>query len=179
MKYSKISWEADGIYHTLESRNVGEANPHATIQIAYERYDMHKERNKPLICINIPSHLTKNFITSITDDSYNGYPNFETWLFALNLDNDEALYNQRRLYAQQIILKNEKCEQQNSEMEIGDMAIQLIDKIKTWMDEEFWLNEYSIYKICDVWTDRDFKEIHLYTLCKDWIKEELESMEQD
>ena len=37
--------------------------------------------------------MTTTFQTNLTDTSYNGYVNYETWNVALYIQNDEFLYN--------------------------------------------------------------------------------------
>ena len=39
------------------------------------------------------SHMTTSFQTNLTDQSYNGWTNYETWNVALWIGNDEGLYH--------------------------------------------------------------------------------------
>ena len=42
------------------------------------------------------THMTTTFQTNLTDTTYNGWTNFETWNVALWIGNDEGLYNLAR-----------------------------------------------------------------------------------
>ena len=42
--------------------------------------------------------MTSNYQTQLTDTTYNGWTNFETWNVALWIDNDEVLYDMARMY---------------------------------------------------------------------------------
>ena len=42
------------------------------------------------------SHMTTSFQTNLTDQSYNGWTNYETWNVALWIGNDEGLYHLAR-----------------------------------------------------------------------------------
>lgn len=81
----------------------------------------------------------------MSDESYNGYTNYETWLLCLNIDNDEGLYDEIR----NIALSYPK---KTSAYEVG-MAI------KEELESLFWDQDNHIYKICDSWTQRDWDEI--------------------
>ena len=42
------------------------------------------------------THMTATFQTNLTDQTYNGWTNYETWNVALWIGNDEGLYNLAR-----------------------------------------------------------------------------------
>ena len=42
--------------------------------------------------------MTSTYQTQLTDTTYNGWTNYETWNVALWLGNDEGLYNMARMY---------------------------------------------------------------------------------
>ena len=44
--------------------------------------------------------MTSTYQTQLTDQSYNGWTNYETWNVSLWLQNDEGLYNLALEYAQ-------------------------------------------------------------------------------
>jgi len=81
----------------------------------------------------------------MTDEKYNGWVNYETWLMNLNLTNEESLYN----HTLEIVKENSE----KGDYDIGE-------ELKNWIEESFYVEEYDIYKICDTWTTRDFQEIH-------------------
>ena len=39
------------------------------------------------------THMTSTYQTNLTDTTYNGWTNYETWNVALWIGNDEGLYN--------------------------------------------------------------------------------------
>jgi ferritin len=81
----------------------------------------------------------------MTDTPYNGYTNYETWLLCLNIDNEQGIYDS----------VNEFVEE-NKELDNYDLA----DMLKEFLEEWFYVEEHSIYKICDSWTFRDWQEIN-------------------
>lgn len=92
------------------------------------------------------------------DAEYNGYSNYETWLMSLNLDNDQYL--------------NERL------MEIANGCGDTYDKaqeLKDWIESEFYNEEFSVYKICDTWTERDFQEIDFSEIIESHIDESCET----
>ena len=92
------------------------------------------------------------------DSEYNGYTNFETWLLSLNLDNDQYL--------------NERL------IEIANGSGDTYNKaqnLKDWIEDEFYNDEFGAYKICDAWTDRDFKEIDWCEIIESHLDAEYES----
>ena len=44
--------------------------------------------------------MTTTFQTNLTDTTYNGWTNYETWNVALWLGNDETMYNFARMFAE-------------------------------------------------------------------------------
>jgi hypothetical protein len=82
----------------------------------------------------------------MTDEGYNGYTNYETWLVCLNIDNDEGLYNDVRRKAKEL-------QGDLDHYEIGQ-------EIREYLEEWFYDDKNHIYKICDSWTERDWKEIN-------------------
>ena len=95
------------------------------------------------------------------DSEYNGYSNFETWLMSLNLDNNQSLNDMVMTIANA------------PHLETYDKA----DSLKSQVEDMFYVEEYGIYKICDTWTDRDFKEIDWCEIIESHIDEEYESDE--
>lgn len=65
---------------------------------------------------------------------YNGWVNYETWLLALNVDNEQGLYESTR----ELIKKTR-------DMEVCDAA----KEIKNYLEELTYNEECGIYKICD------------------------------
>lgn len=84
----------------------------------------------------------------MTEEGYNGWKNYETWLMNLNLTNEEGLYHS-------IIELLKETE--------GKKDYERAETLKDWVEEAFWVDEHNIIKICDTWTTRDFQEI-------DWIE---------
>ena len=82
----------------------------------------------------------------MSEEGYNGYTNYETWLVCLNIDNDEGLHNDVRRLAQE-------SSEIHDNYEVGT-------EIREYLEEWFYDNENHIYKICDTWTERDWKEIN-------------------
>ena len=82
----------------------------------------------------------------MTEEGYNGYTNYETWLVCLNIDNDEGLYNDIRRVAKET----------RHTSDIYDTGREIQEYLAEW----FYDNENHIYKICDSWTERDWKEIN-------------------
>ena len=86
-------------------------------------------------------------------EGYNGWVNYETWLLALNVDNDQGLYESTR----ELIKKTK-------DLEVYDAA----KEIKDYLEELAYNEECGIYKICDSWTQRDWDEINFSEILKSW-----------
>lgn len=89
-------------------------------------------------------------------EGYNGWINYETWLLALNVDNDQGLYESTR----ELIKKTK-------DLEVYDAA----KEIKNYLEELAYNEECGIYKICDKWTQRDWGEIDFSEIVRSWREE--------
>lgn len=87
-------------------------------------------------------------------EKYNGWRNYETWLMALNLNNDESIYDELTRIAKRT------------------PEVLLEDTIKEYVENSFYNEEYSVYKICDTWTQRDFDEIDWEEIANNFKPEE-------
>lgn len=96
----------------------------------------------------------------MTDEKYNGWTNYETWLLKLNLDNDEGTYN----------MMNDFVREWRTGHSIED-EYELGEAIKDYLEETFYIEEHQIYKICDVWTTRDWHEIDWPEIAKAYLDE--------
>jgi len=92
----------------------------------------------------------------MSEEGYNGWTNYETWLLALNVDNDQGLYN----FSRDLI-------KQTKSMDVWDAAKEL----KEQLEELTYNEECDVYKICDNWTQRDWKEINFNEIVKSWREE--------
>ena len=92
----------------------------------------------------------------MSEEEYNGWTNYETWLLALNVDNDQGLYNSTR-----DLIKQTKS------MDVYDAAREL----KQQLEDVAYNEKCNIYKICDNWTQRDWKEINFNEIVKSWREE--------
>ena len=92
----------------------------------------------------------------MSEEGYNGWTNYETWLLALNVDNDQGLYNLTRDF-----IKKTKSK------DVWDAAKEL----KEQLEEITYNEECDIYKICDNWTQRDWNEINFNEIVKSWREE--------
>ena len=89
----------------------------------------------------------------MSEEGYNGWTNYETWLLALNVDNDQSLYNFTRDFIKQ-----------TKSIDVWDTA----KKLKDQLEELTYNEECDIYKICDNWTQRDWHEINFSEIVKSW-----------
>lgn len=90
--------------------------------------------------------------------SYYGWSNYETWLLRLNLDNDEGTYTM--------------CKEWFKDVDKSSVYISRIaDNFKEYLEEVFYIEEYGIYKISDVWTERDWNEIDWIEITKSYLEE--------
>ncbi len=96
------------------------------------------------------------------DAEYNGYSNYETWLMSLNLDNDQ--------YLNEIVM-----EIANGQGDTYDKAQELKQRIES----EFYVEDYGIYKISDIWTERDFQEIDFAEIIESHLDDSYETEEDE
>ena len=80
---------------------------------------------------------------------YNGWSNYETWLMNLNLTNEQGIYNEIHSMAKH----------QSDDYKLGE-------QLKDYIEELFYNEDSQTYKICDVWTNRDFQEIDWYEIAQ-------------
>ena len=92
----------------------------------------------------------------MSEEGYNGWTNYETWLLALNVDNDQGLYN----FTRDLI-------KQTKPMDVWDAAREL----KQQLEDIAYDEKCDIYKICDNWTQRDWNEINFSKIVKSWREE--------
>ena len=92
---------------------------------------------------------------------YNGWTNYETWLLRLNLDNDYGVYQATQEWFKEA-----------DTTDINEHLYELIDNFKEWLEGLFYIEDYSIYKICDTWTFRDWHEINWHEIVKSYLEEE-------
>ena len=92
----------------------------------------------------------------MSEEEYNGWTNYETWLLALNVDNDQGLYEMTR-----DLIKQTKS------MDVYDAAREL----KQQLEDITYDEKCDIYKICDNWTQRDWHEINFNEIVKSWREE--------
>lgn len=88
------------------------------------------------------------------EKGYNGWTNYETWLLALNLDNDQATQEMIVDWAREHPLKDYEYEHNRA------------DDFKDFLEDAFWVEEYNIIHICDSWTTRDFAEVNFQEVLK-------------
>ena len=92
----------------------------------------------------------------MSEEGYNGWTNYETWLLALNVDNDQSLYN----FTRDLI-------KQTKSVDVWDAA----KEIKEQLEDITYDEKCDIYKICDKWTQRDWNEINFNEIVKSWSEE--------
>lgn len=96
------------------------------------------------------------------DAEYNGYTNFDTWLMSLNLDNDQYL-------------NSELMRISNSSKDTYDKA----EELKDWIESEFYVDEFGVYKIWDTWTERDFQDVDWFDIIESHLDESYETEEDE
>ena len=81
------------------------------------------------------------------NQEYNGWANYETWLMALNIDNDQGM---QRAVLEFVTL--------NSRVNA--------DSLKDWIEDLIAIECHGIqmYKIFDSWSEREFANIDWYEL---------------
>ena len=92
----------------------------------------------------------------MSEETYNGWTNYETWLLALNVDNNQGLYETAR-----DLIKRTK------DLDVYEAA----KEMKDYLEELTYNEECSIYKICDNWTHRDWHVINFSEIVKSWREE--------
>ena len=102
-------------------------------------------------------------------DGYNGWTNYETWLTALWIDNDQWTYNEARGIVRECV-----------EMATDDVSTSHVaDQLKTWAEEQFIdpVTENEVRGVVGLavdllraaWSDVDF-----YEIAENWISEILQ-----
>ena len=80
---------------------------------------------------------------------------------SLNLDNEQSLNN--------MVMTISNA----GHLDTYDKA----DSLKSQIEDLFYNDEFGIYKICDIWTDRDFKEINWCEIIASHLDESYEDTE--
>jgi hypothetical protein len=73
------------------------------------------------------------------NESYNGWGNYQTWKVALNIDNDENLYNESR-------------------EEIRRFRIRKGEDLKAWFCD-IAKTENGVYRVFDEWNESELNEV--------------------
>lgn len=73
------------------------------------------------------------------ENEYNGWGNYQTWKVALNIDNDEGLYNESRRL-------------------IRVMRIRNGDDLKSWFCE-IAQGENGVYRVFDEWNESEINDV--------------------
>lgn len=94
-----------------------------------------------------------------TQEKYNGWKNYETWLLHLNLSNEQGLY--------EMVFEWVK----DNPKENFEYQFERDETFKDWLYEMFFIEEYNVIKICDSWTTRDFDDVD--------FREVLEAFEEE
>lgn len=93
----------------------------------------------------------------MSDETYNGWKNYETWKLALNIDNEQGLYNEV------LELVKDGCPDFSG------------DDLRGYLEEIFEYNDVG-YKICDFWSYNEWREIYFDEIV-DAKKEEIKEQE--
>ena len=96
------------------------------------------------------------------DQEYNGWTNYETWLMALNIDNDEGL--------------------QHAVLEFVTLNSRVnADSLKDWIEDLISIECQGIqmYKIFDSWSEREFANIDWYELLESYQRDADEILGDD
>jgi hypothetical protein len=88
----------------------------------------------------------------MTEEGYNGYANYETWLLCLNVDNDYGLYTSVNELVTEYLNETHHDRDTADKYDLGE-------RIKEFLEEIYSNDELGIVKICDTWTWRDWQEI--------------------
>ena len=81
------------------------------------------------------------------EEKYNGWTNYETWLFNVNITNEQDLYDEIKRIAK----------------ECGDSTT----SFKEAMEELFYSEEQDLFIVFDRWLERNWQEINFYEILKD------------
>lgn len=102
---------------------------------------------------------------NIEDNKYNGYTNYETWLFCLIIDNNQYLTN-LVLDTAITFFKSRK------------QPYQLGKHLKEFFEEHYTINEHQIIRIdCESWTFRDYQEINFIEVGQHYLTDAKETLE--
>lgn len=86
----------------------------------------------------------------------NNREEWETFLMLLNIDNDIVFFDETR-----------KIVEENKEKEIWEIA----EKLKDCIDRLSYDEKNGIYRISDIWTQRDFDAINWNEIAKEILQE--------
>jgi hypothetical protein len=78
-----------------------------------------------------------------------GWTNYETWLMNVNLTNEEGIYTFIVDLASRI--KDD---------------YELAEALKVWLEDNYFLDDVGIFKLCDAWTHRNFQEVNFIEIAK-------------